>query len=141
MVKAEDNIFDVQVPWEFTEAKRRSEPFEVTSADSPFSLRGEAFFAGTPSPWLFTYLPEQGRLGPYLVAAQADFASPVTPSNPAPAGGLIHFWATGLGPLNRPLATGETGPADPPAVALAPFACYLSGRGISRLRAACACPR
>lgn len=125
VIKAEDKILDVQIPWEFTDAAGRIEAFEVTSDDSPFSLRGEVFFAKAPSPWIFTYLPPRGDIGFHLVAAQADFRSLVTPENPAPAGSVIHFWATGLGPLNRPVATGEKGPADPPAVPLAPLACYL----------------
>ena len=64
---------------------------------------------------------------PHLTAAQGDFGSLVTIENPAPAGSIIHFWVTGLGPLNRPLATGEKGPSDPPAAPLAPLACYIAG--------------
>ena len=30
-------------------------------------------------------------------------------------------------PLNRPVATGEKGPSDPPAAPLAPLACYIAG--------------
>lgn len=129
VVKAEAKILDVQIPWEFTEAIGRNEAFEVTAEDSPFSLRGEVFFARAPAPWIFTYLPPRGDTGFHLVAAQADFRSLVTPENPAPAGSLIHFWVTGLGPLDRPVATGEKGPVDPPAVPLEPLACYIRRTG------------
>ena len=65
---------------------------------------------------------------PHLTAAQADFGSLVTIENPVPAGSIIHSWVAGLGPLNRPLATGEKGPSDPPAAPLAPLACYIGGQ-------------
>ena len=128
VVKAEGSIFDVQIPWEFTDSKGRTETFEVTSEDSPFALRNSVSFANDfTGPWAFTYLPESAP-GPHLVAAQADFGALITPQNPASAGSIIHFWVTGLGPLNRPVATGEKGPSDPPAVPLARLACYISGR-------------
>ena len=128
VVKAEGTIFDVQVPWEATALQGRTEVSEVISDDSPFSLRGSVTFPiDTSTPWAFTQFPPGGNR-PHLVAAQADFGGLVTDENPAPAGSVIHFYLTGLGPLNRPVATGEKGPSNPPAAPLGRLACYIAGR-------------
>lgn len=43
----------------------------------------------------------------------------------AQAGETIHVFARNLGPVDCPVATGETSPADPPARIITPLACYL----------------
>ncbi len=112
---------DVQLPFEATDLVGQQAVVEVTREDSPFALRAPVQINREPNPWIFTSQP-------YLdvVAAQADFSALVTADNPAQPGSLIHFWLTGLGPLNIPVPTGVKGPSNPPAVPSSPLACYLS---------------
>jgi len=119
-IKSEPGLFDAQLPWEATGLIGASPVVVVSSEDSPFVLRTQIFVLNRPAPWLFTH-PANGN----LIAANADFTRLIDEGNPARAGELIHFWVTGLGPLNRTLSTGEKGPADPPAMPLLPMACYL----------------
>ena len=110
--------YEVQIPWDFPVAPFNS--FVLTTAGSPFALSGNLFLGANPVAAVYTVDDSRDAK-----AVQQDFQSLISPSNPAPAGSLIHFWLTGLGPLDRPLRTGEPGPADVPARPLAPFACYI----------------
>jgi uncharacterized protein (TIGR03437 family) len=65
----------------------------------------------------------------FLTATNQDFTAFITEQNPARPGDLIHFWATGLGPLDRPVPTGAKGPSDPPAKPMEPATCQILGRG------------
>jgi uncharacterized protein (TIGR03437 family) len=60
-----------------------------------------------------------------LLMAHDDFRGLVTPQDPASPGETVHIFAMNLGPVDRPVATGEPGPANPPARATLAFACYL----------------
>ncbi len=122
-VKAEGRVFDVQIPWEATDLIGQSKVVELSAEDSPFVLRTTVQFAETTGAWAFVSGP-----GSNLTAAKADFSSLITSENPALAGSLIHFWLSGLGPLDRPVATGEKGPADPPAKPIQTVACYIVGK-------------
>ena len=121
-VKAEGRIFDVQVPWEATELIGQSKVVELSAEDSPFVLRSTVGFAETTGAWAF--VTGQGS----LIAAKEDFSSLITNENPALAGSLIHFWLSGLGPLDRPVATGEKGPSNPPSKPLQTVACFIVGK-------------
>lgn len=61
-----------------------------------------------------------------LVVHHADNTL-VTPEKPLRAGELAYFYATGLGPVNRPPATGAAAPSEPPAQALMPVRVTLGG--------------
>lgn len=47
------------------------------------------------------------------VISHQDFHGPVTADDPAVAGEILHFWVTGLGAVDRPIATGEVTPIGP----------------------------
>lgn len=120
----------LQIPWELTPPQQITDgaSYLVTARRSgnPFELRGTVpvFFRG-PLPMLALNTPRgEDRL---IKAVQPDFGSLVTRVNPARAGETIHLYLYGLGPLDRPVATGERGPADPPARPVAGVACYILG--------------
>lgn len=127
-VKIDGEIFDAQIPWEATNL---TSILEVSRPDSPFALRTSISLLDQPAPVPFVeYIRD--NFGPYLVASNTDFSARITPDNPAAAGSLIHFWLSGLGPLDRPVATGDKGPSDPPSRPTLPLACDLgpaSGEG------------
>ena len=110
-----------QIPWEFalTEGIR----FEATVSrpnhplELPFSLRISK-----------SIYPELaiGRLA-QLKAAQPDFTGLVLAESPAQPGTSIHAWIYGLGALERPIATGEPGPSDPPLRPVSQVSCTLDG--------------
>ena len=120
VIKLDTTFIDLQIPWE---TQSRSGIVEAAPEDSPFATRVRLTLAERPIPWIVTQTPGESNL---IAAAQSNFDALVTPANPAPAGSLIHFYVTGLGPLERDLPTGVPGPTDPPARPLAPIACYLS---------------
>ncbi len=122
-IESEANLLDFQVPWEATGLKGDSRVMEIQSPDSPFVLRSKLFFEEKSSPRLFVDLRTQS-----ITATNQDFTAFINEQNPARPGEIIHFWATGLGPLDRPVPTGAKGPSDPPAKPLEPAACYIFGK-------------
>jgi uncharacterized protein (TIGR03437 family) len=74
----------------------------------------------------FEYTDAQARM---VKAASQDFSRLVDQENPALPGETVHVWLTGLGPLDRPVATGVPGPFDPPSRPLAPLGCAMFGVG------------
>ena len=126
LLEAQAGNYDVQVPWEFRNPLSTNHYFEVTSVDSPFSLRGGFTSLDEPRAIALTYaLPGLG-FGQYAIASRNNGTRQVTPLDPAMPGTIVELWLTGLGPLDRPVATGERGPGNPPAKPLAPIACYLA---------------
>lgn len=120
---SQGTFLDFQVPWEATGLRGDSRILEIQSPDSPFVLRSKLFFEERSSPRLFVDLRTQS-----ITATNRDFTAFINEQNPARPGDLIHFWATGLGPLDRPVPTGTKGPSDPPAKPLEPAACYIFGK-------------
>lgn len=112
------DTYEVQLPWDFPVQSANS--FLLTRPGSPFAISEPLYLQRDPVAAIYT-LPYQDD----AKAVQSDFRSLITPENPAPAGSTVHFWLTGLGPLDRPVPTGQPGPADPPAKPLVPFACYI----------------
>ena len=98
--------YEVQIPWDFPVDSINS--FLITRPGSPFAISDNLNLQRDPVAAIYTAAFESEAK-----AAHADFQSLVTPENPAPAGSVIHFWLTGLGPVD---ATGKP---------LAPFACYI----------------
>lgn len=128
VIDSEFPNLDFQIPWEATELVGRGEIAELSVSGSPLVLRVRASFASRIQPWAFTFtpgIPVDGRQRNLLVAANTDFSKRIDLENPARPGELIHFWLTGLGPLERSLRTGEKGPANPVARPLTEIACYL----------------
>lgn len=113
-----ETTYEAQIPWDFD--RNAGNQFTLSSPDSPFAISDRISFNADPIPAIYTDYP-----GSTAKAAQKDFSSLVTSENPAPAGSTIHIWLTGLGPLDRPLATGERGPVNEPARPLVPIACYI----------------
>ncbi|MBY0506216.1 MAG: hypothetical protein K2X03_20025 [Bryobacteraceae bacterium] len=121
MVAVTPETYEAQIPWDFPVGQNN--PVELSRPGSPFVIRGGLFLSARVSPAVYTLNGFEGR----VKAVQRDFGSLVSQESPAVAGTSIHFWLTGLGPLDRPVATGEPGPSDPPARPVAPVACYLEG--------------
>ncbi|MEO8368617.1 MAG: hypothetical protein ABI806_05420 [Candidatus Solibacter sp.] len=116
---ARDSIA-IQIPWE---APADTAPLLVQRAGDPFELALAAGIEIAVRPVIAGATDARGDY--WIKAAQQDFGSLVTPESPAPAGSTIHTWLYNLGPLDRQVATGEPGPADPPAKPLAPLGCFL----------------
>lgn len=112
---AEDVVY-VQIPWEYPVAPT-TRALTVQAPGSPFFQR----FDFTPLE-LPTITFE--RDGPLLKAAHQDFRGLVSASDPARPGETLHVYARNMGPVDRPVATGEPSP-DPPAHVTTPMACYL----------------
>jgi uncharacterized protein (TIGR03437 family) len=123
-VMSEANLLEFQIPWEATGLRGDSRILEIQSPDSPFVLRHRLFIEERSTPRLFLDTRQQ-----FLTATNQDFTAFITEQNPARPGDLIHFWATGLGPLDRPVPTGAKGPSDPPAKPMEPATCQILGRG------------
>jgi hypothetical protein len=70
------------------------------------------------------------RFGP--AAGHEDFRGQVTKRIRRP-GETIHVFARNMGPVDRPVRTGEKAPIDP--VARHDMACYLHATGTSRVQA------
>lgn len=117
VARTEDS-YEVQIPWDFPVQATNS--FLITRPGSPFAISDNLNLQRDPVATIYTIAYEADAK-----AVQQDFQSLISPANPAPAGSLIHFWLTGLGPLDRALRSGEPGPVDVPAKPLAPFACYI----------------
>ena len=60
-----------------------------------------------------------------MKASHQDFSGLADYTHPALPGETIAVWLTGLGPLDRPVATGAPGPANPPAHPLAHLECGM----------------
>ncbi|WP_321470292.1 IPT/TIG domain-containing protein [uncultured Paludibaculum sp.] len=103
LVRAKPGELIFQIPWEATQGSEV--PVEIhTQAEFPFvSTLQFPLVVSEVSP---------DRYGPTL-HEQSDW--PVTQDAPARGGELIHFYATGLGPVTAPVQTGVPQPADPPA--------------------------
>jgi uncharacterized protein (TIGR03437 family) len=124
-----DNIA-IQIPWDYAEPPSA---LVVTRSGDPFELALPLSIDPTVRPQVAGEV-RNGYL--WIKAAQQDFSALVTKDNPAPAGSTIHAWFYNLGPLDRPVPTGASGPSDPAAVPLAPMGCFLltgpgePGRGL-----------
>jgi uncharacterized protein (TIGR03437 family) len=116
------NSYEVQIPWDFPIDAVNT--FLITRAGCPFAISDTLTLQKEPVAAIYTLAAPLSSTNE-AKAVQSDFRSLISPENPAPAGSTIHFWLTGLGPLDRPLATAEPGPIDQPAKPLTPFACYI----------------
>jgi uncharacterized protein (TIGR03437 family) len=132
IIKSERGVLDAQIPWEATDFVGRAAIAEITTPDSPFALRRPVTFDASVRPWAFTFQEWFGILKfseDHLVAANEDFTKQIDPRNPTTPGSLIHFWLTGLGPLDHPVPTGQPAPIEPMSRPLASLNCNIAERG------------
>ncbi|MBI2689216.1 MAG: hypothetical protein HYX27_23175 [Acidobacteria bacterium] len=122
LIAADERTYEAQIPWDLDVTGPSQ--YTLSAPGTPFAFRDRLFLNQEIFPAIYTH-PEAVEGQSLAKAAQADFRSLVSRDNPAPAGSTIHIWLTGLGPLDRPLATGERGPVDPPSRPLTPLACYI----------------
>jgi uncharacterized protein (TIGR03437 family) len=107
-----------QIPWEYP-LQAPARPLTVRGPKSPFVQQ----FSFTPFPRP-TISFERDAMNQAPLVSHQDFRTLVDTANPAVAGETIHVFAKNLGPVDRPVATGEPSP-DPPARVTTPLACYL----------------
>jgi uncharacterized protein (TIGR03437 family) len=119
-----DNLVYVQIPWDYP-IFTPSRTLTVQGAGSPFHQ--DFSFTAFPTPTV-TF----ERDGQALKAAHQDFRGLLTDADPVRPGETIHVFARNLGPVDRPIATGERSP-DPPARVTTPMACYLFEVGATNL--------
>jgi uncharacterized protein (TIGR03437 family) len=82
--------------------------------------------AGSPFETLNTTLNSSARV-PRVVRGpiHQDWTGYVHQANPARRNEVVHFYATGLGPVQPAVSTGAPGPAAPPSWVVAPFECNV----------------
>jgi uncharacterized protein (TIGR03437 family) len=119
----------LQIPWETSTGLHTLAA--ITDSDPRFQGGSPATLNMTSTTFaqfvrLGAEYPVSVSLQPYPVAAQQDFSDLVTRANPARPGEIIHFYMTGLGPVDQSVPTGSASPASPPAAATAPFACSFA---------------
>jgi uncharacterized protein (TIGR03437 family) len=120
-----------QVPWGTSrgahnlEAIAQSNPFLEGSASAAGGLEVD-FEAAASFVRLGSQYPSGPAALPYPLAAHGDFSGLVTPVDPAHPGEILHFYMTGLGPVEPLVETGAPSPSDPPARAVLSFECHLA---------------
>ena len=112
----------VQIPWEITPSAQ-APTIRLANPESPFVQTVPFTLLDQP-----TISFERAGPDNTLQLAHQDFSGPVTAAHPALPGETLHLFVRNMGPVDRPVATGEPSPADPPARVTIPFACYLSDR-------------
>lgn len=117
----------IQVPWELPKSISGDElrvEFD-DPPDTPFEvgLQATLNLGSSPNPRFLRLGPEYPVASgvpfgspQFVLAAHQNFEALVTRANPARPGEIIHVYMTGLGAVDRPVADGYSGPADPPAV-------------------------
>jgi uncharacterized protein (TIGR03437 family) len=108
-----------QIPWEYSPGQGGGF-VTVQGAGSPLRQRIEFVPLGRP-----TITFERDVLTQALQLAHQDFRGVLSEADPARPGETIHAFARNMGPVDRPVATGERSPDAPPAQVTTPFACYL----------------
>jgi uncharacterized protein (TIGR03437 family) len=106
-------------------------PSAATNSDPRFE--GGSDFAVEILPTAFASFVRLGppylldvALGALPLVAHQDFSGLVTPSRPAIPGEVLHFYMTGLGPVNPPVGLGEASPGNPPAVVITQPVCRMA---------------
>ena len=125
----------LQVPWETAPGKYKIEV--RTEADPHFEREPIEFEVRDRIYAQFEFLGnefERSIAGErYALAAHSDFSAVVSRANPARAGGIIHLFMTGLGPVEPAAVTGEAAPSNPAARIRALITCWFvrpAGYGI-----------
>jgi uncharacterized protein (TIGR03437 family) len=116
----------VQIPWEFPlTGEGGSYSLAIRREGSPFEFIKSVTIGSRPSARLAWRVPTIGE--PELKAALPDWNGLVSRDTPRFPGRVVHAYVFGLGPVDRPLRTGQPGLNDPAARPLTTFACYICG--------------
>ena len=107
-----------QVPFEWSVRIGTSVNVQFES-DSPFNSGGGSIQIVDRKPYFFT------DTDGYLVAAHQDFATLVTPTNPAHPNEIVHLFAIGLGPVTPAVTSGMPTPQAPLSRLTNPFDCRI----------------
>ena len=118
----------VQVPWEYQQSVIPSR-LAIGAPGNPFQTLVPFQISLTPIPQIVNSRTAENFMG-FAKAAHQDFASLITPENPARSGETVHVYLTGLGPLDGPIRTGDPGPSSPPLHPLAPLRCFLDNSSV-----------
>ncbi len=113
----------VQIPWEDA-AQIGTHRILLRAPGTPFEIVANVGVGMFPAPVLL--FADDSLDTYYAKALHEDFQSLITPDKPAHSGETVHFYLTGLGPLDQPLATGAPGPSSPPLHPLAQIRCALN---------------
>lgn len=137
IIKMESSLLDAQIPWERTDWIGREQIAEISAPDTPFVMRRPVHFAADVEPWAFTFalFPNYKFSEIHLIASREDFSERIDPVHPTTPGSLVHFWLTGLGPVDQPVATGQPAPKQPAARPLASLSCTIAPPGSNQPRA------
>lgn len=117
---APDTVW-VQVPWELAEQEQAR--FEFLSGNSPFETGPGTVKVTKVLPQVFGTVDTSSGYSVEPTVIHEDWSGLVTPESPARWGEIIHLYFNGLGPVSPSVATGEAGPADPPARVTGQFTC------------------
>lgn len=116
----------IQIPWEIQSSNPTVSVRLFPPQRSPF----EGLSAGATEPDavdvnLASRVPRflYADAGTFVQAVHQDLDRPITTTDPARPGEVIHFFLTGLGPLNRTVPTGAAAPSEPPARPVQPLTC------------------
>ena len=132
------NLTAIQLPWELESILPHNGsvtlPIVVQKDGHPFELQLDLAATNQPR---FQFerlnLPNSSDT-PMALAASQDFRYVIDQAHPARAGETIHTWLTGMGPLDRPVPTGEAGStANPSRPRVPPGMCNLRQRRQSSL--------
>lgn len=130
VTKATEFRTSVQIPWEFP-AVDRAVPMVIRGPGNPF-FRSISFTPFSRSVVRFERDLRPPAFANQLQAAHQDFRGVVSSRDPAAAGETIHIFARDMGPVDKPLRTGEAAPIEEPARVTTPMACYLLHRDSGR---------
>jgi uncharacterized protein (TIGR03437 family) len=118
-----------QVPWDTTtgthtlSAVTNSDPTFQNSTTASLGMNWATFASFLR---LGPQYPVGVSLETYPLAAHQGFSGLVTWAQPARPGEIIHFYMTGLGPVDPPVPLGSAAPSNPPAAVTTSFACSFS---------------
>lgn len=111
-------------------------PFEVTAGTASGELRSALVADSAIQFQVAAVAPGIFGVGPYQGAGYNMDGSINTPNNPAPAGSLVTVYLTGQGRVQPMVATGASGPSDPPAQSVYPISARVGGRPATVVSAA-----
>jgi uncharacterized protein (TIGR03437 family) len=122
LADATPSSYWLEIPWEYAGDSRRT--ILLRSPKNPFETTADISILSGVVPQ-FARVADK-NVGPNVVkAVHQDFSTLVDSSNPARPGETIHVYMTGLGALDRPVATGVPAPFSPLARPLATVGCEL----------------
>lgn len=125
VIRVQDGQLTFQVPWEL-------QPFQsyTVSVQAPTA----STWTGGASLATSVFNPRFVRASglDYALVAHEGFRALVSPEDPARPNEIVHMYATGLGPVDPPVATGTPGPERPLSRLQTTLRCYVPyGNGLT----------